>query len=465
MFDKIAKSKTLKFVLFITTFAFVGTGLVALIVYQLAGGALTGAAMVNGKEISFSALQHEYENIARNLEAQKVDIAPMRKIIYQQALENLIAKELLYQQAEKEGIVATKEEVKRAILSYDAFLENGKFSKEKYLSVLRAAGLSPAMFEEMIRKDLTTKHIITLLKSSFYITEDEINSFSIKQLTKISGKAYIFPVSVEVSEDEIKKYYEEHKKEFSGKKGKKVVIYKIDVQKLGKEKAQEIAKQLYKSLKENKEIEKQEGVSKIFDSVVYLDKKQQELSKELIEEIKKLSKEKNISLIKEKNALYLLKYQGEYAKPLPLKEVKDKIVAQLSVQKRTEEAKKLLKKLEKELKEKDINKIVKEYSPKIEEIQDQQLQLLSAKYGLSEEAVKELFKSKKGSVSSPHLSRAGVILFEITDKKLPSKEELEKTRKSIEKLVENEKFNTYVQMYIDKLKKESDIKINPRVFQ
>ena len=466
MFDKIAKSKTLKFVLFITAFAFVGTGLVALVVYKIAGGAITGAAVVNGKEISFQELQREYENIANNLEAQGVDLASMKKIIYSQALENLIAKELLYQEAKKEGIVATREEVKKAILSFDAFYENGKFSKEKYLSALRSAGLNPSIFEEMIRKDLTTKHIITLLKSSFYITDDEIDSFSKKQLTQISGKVYIFPVSIDISDEEIKKYYEEHKNEFSGEKGKKIVIYKVDVKKLGKEKAQNLVKQIYQKLKQNKELQEKEGLTKIFDDVVFIDKKgNQSLDEKFLKEIRKLSKEKNISLLKEKDAFYLLKYEGDYSKPLPLDKVKDKIIAKLSVEKREEKSKQLLNQLKKQLKKQNLQDIVKDYSPKVENIENEKLQIFSAKYGLSNEAVKEIFKLSPGSVSEPFLSRGGVVIVELTQKKPPSKEELEKTRKSLRKLVENEKFNTYIQMYIDRLKKESDIRINPRVLQ
>ncbi len=467
MFDKIAKSKTLKFVLFITAFAFVGTGLVALIVYQFSGGALTGAAVVNGKEISFQELQREYENISRSLEAQGVDVAPMRKMIYSQALENLIAKELLYQEAEKEGIVATKEEVKRAILTYEAFYENGKFSKEKYLAALRSAGLTPAVFENIIKKDITTKHIVTLLKSSFYVTDEEIDSFSIKQLTKVTGKVYIFPVSVDVTDEEIKNYYEKNKDRFSGKKGKKIVIYKIDINKLGKENAQNLARQIYKQLKENKNIPQKDGVSKIFEDIFYPDQENQELplSKKFVEEIKKLSQEKNISLLKEKDAFYLIKYQGDYSKPLPFEKVKDKIIAQLSLEKREKASKEFLNKLKAQLKNKALDKIVEEYSPKVESFENETLQILAAKYGLSNEAVKSIFNLSSDSVSQPFLSRGGVVVFQIKQKQLPSKEELEKTRESLIKLVENEKFNTYIQMYIDKLKKESDIRINPRVLK
>jgi len=97
----------------------------------------------------------------------------MRKLIHQQALENLISQELLYQEAEKEGLTATKEEVKKAILTYEAFQENGKFSKEKYISVLRSAGMTPQMFEEIIRRDLTTKHMVSILKASFYTVNQD----------------------------------------------------------------------------------------------------------------------------------------------------------------------------------------------------------------------------------------------------------------------------------------------------
>ncbi len=463
MFDRIAESKTLKFVLFITAFAFVGTGLVALIVYKIAGGDISGAAMVNGREIPVSVFQREVQNISRSLEEQGVETAPMRKLIYQQALENLISQELLYQEAEKEGVTATKEEVKKAILTYEAFQENGKFSKEKYISILRSAGMTPQMFEEIIRRDLTTKHMVSILKASFYLTDDELRSFVEKQLTKITGKVYIFPVNVKLSDEEIKKYYEEHKSDFSGEKGKKIVVYRIDVKKVGQQRAQEITRELYSALKEDREFKIKEGVTKLFDSVVYLDKKDQELSEDILKEVEKLNDDKKIALLKEKDAYYLIRYKGEYSEPLPLKDVKDKIIARLSEEKKEELSKKLLNEIKEKLKKESIEKIISEYSPNVETVKDEKLQILSVKYGLSNEAIKEIFKLKESQISQPFIARGGVVLVLVEKKKPPSEDEMKKNVESIYSMVENEKFNTYIQMYIDKLKKESDIRVNPRV--
>jgi len=240
-------------------------------------------------------------------------------------------------------------------------------------------------------------------------------------------------------------------------------VYKIDVKKLGQQRAQEITRRLYSALKEDREFKTEEGITKLFDGVVYLDKKNQELSADILKEVKKLNDNKKIALLKEKDAYYLIEYQGEYSEPLPLKDVKDKIIARLSEEKKEELSKKLLNKIKEKLKKESIEKIISEYNPKIETVKDEKLQILSAKYGLSNEAIKDIFKVKESQISQPFIARGGVVLVLVEKKTSPSEDEMKKNVESIYSIVESEKFNTYIQMYIDKLKKESDIRVNPRV--
>ncbi|NPA54104.1 MAG: hypothetical protein GXO21_05485, partial [Aquificae bacterium] len=201
MFTKISESKWMKIVLFITTFAFVGTALVALIVYKMSGK-IAGAVEVNGREISMQRYMYEVNLIQTNLERQGVDIAPLRKAIRQQALNNIINEELVYQEAEKEGLVATKEEVKEAILNIPAFQENGVFSKEKYLAIINSMGISPQFFEEILRRQLSQEHIFSMIDGATYITKEEIKPVLEKELSLISGKILIIKPEISISEEE-----------------------------------------------------------------------------------------------------------------------------------------------------------------------------------------------------------------------------------------------------------------------
>ena len=462
MFGKIAESKWKNWVMFITVFAFVGTAFVGIIVYKLTGQ-ISGAAIVNGKEITTTALNYNARLLMRDYEEKGIDTAPLRKTIYRQALENLINQELLYQEAEKEGIVATDEEVRKAILDTPAFQEKGKFSKEKYYAILRNMSLSPEFFEELLRKDISIKHLLTILKADFYVSDFEIDTFLKKQLTVIKGKALIISLKEpEIKEEAIKKYYEEHKKEYAGKKGKKIKVYKIDIEKLGQEKAEKLAKETFSQLKNKKEVS-EKGVEKILDTSLYKEEQLKELPEKVKKEIQQLSKEKPVVFAKTDKAYYLGVFEGEISEALPIEDVREKIIKALKLEQKKKMLQELLKKVkEAEKKEKDLNKLAKMFNGKIEEINDNTLQEIAVKYGIQSEDVKKIFKLKNGEISEPLKIRSGVLIIKVEQKKEPDPKKYAEMKESVGPMIEGEKFNTIIQMYIDKLKKESDIQINPR---
>jgi hypothetical protein len=158
LFDKISQSKWKNIVLFITVFAFVATSIVAIIVYKLSGE-INGVAEVNGKEIPFYEFNYAYEMTARNMQMQNFDISNLKDQIKKEVINDLIEKELLYQEAEKEGITATSEQVKNEILKISAFQVNGKFDKQTYLQIINSFGLTPDAFENILRKELSVNNL------------------------------------------------------------------------------------------------------------------------------------------------------------------------------------------------------------------------------------------------------------------------------------------------------------------
>jgi len=323
MFAKIAESKWMKFVLFITTFAFVGTAFVAIVIYKFAGN-ITGAAVVNGREISLQEFYYQVNVIQNRLENQGVDTAPLKKEIYDQALEAVIDRELLYQEAEKEGIAATKEEVKRAILDVEAFKEDGRFSKDRYIALLSGMNISPQLFEEIVRKDLSAQHLFTFLDASFYLSDEEINSYVYKQLSKLSGDfLYIKPQPLKISEEEAKRYYEKHKSEYTGKEGKEVIIYRIDIDKNNQEKSEKLAKDLFLRLKKGETEIKNEDIKIIFKDVIYDDTDSiSNIPEELKKKLKEISPDKNIIFVKTDDAYYLSRFIRAVKEPLPYEKMR-----------------------------------------------------------------------------------------------------------------------------------------------
>ena len=455
LFTKIQESKWLKIVLFLTTFAFVGTGFVALIVYKFSGE-IPGVAQVNGEDITQQEFIYEVNQIEAKYQNQGIDISPFRKMIYAQVLDSLINRQLLYQFAKEEGIEAKKEEVKQLILNIPSFQKDGKFSKDLFAAYLNSVGISPQLFEEILQKQLSVSHLISLLKAGFYITDYEVDSFLKRRLSSIDGKMVVVKPEVFISEKEMKEYFEKNKSRFLEKKGKKIKIYEIDVQ---EKDAQQKAQKLYINLKSKK---LPEDMKPAFD-ITYTKDTKLDLPKKIINAIKELSNSSKIQFIKTKDKYYIIYFEGEKSIPISFEKAKPKIKKALQEEKIKEKLKVIKSEIQKQ-KIKDIKEIADKYKGTIEKFRNLKFAELQLKYSIPIEEVDKLIKQET-TISNPLISGNKLIIIEIDKIHPPSKEEYKKAVKTLKIAIENQKINDIVQMLVNKLKSDADIKINKRVLQ
>jgi len=458
LFDKISQSKWKNIVLFITVFAFVATSIVAIIVYKLSGE-INGVAEVNGKEIPFYEFNYAYEMTVRNMQMQNFDISNLKDQIKKEVVNDLIEKELLYQEAEKEGITATSEQVKNEILKISAFQVNGKFDKQTYLQIINSFGLTPDAFENILRKELSVNNLKTILLSTIYVSDEEIETFTKKQLTKVSGEVTLVkPIVPEITEGMIKKFYEEHKKDYSAQTGKNITVYKIDIQKLGDDKAQQLAKQLFTQAKSGNLQFVPAEVEKVFEGDVFSNQDIQNLPKEIQEDVNFLNKDKKVSFTKTQNEYYISVFNGESLKSIPYEQVRNEIKQKLE----RELSQKALQDMQKTT---DITQLLKQNKTEKQTISDNTIQELVVKFGIKREDLNKLANLKVGETSKPISTENGILIFMLTEIKEPDKSQVDETKKTILPFIKSQKFNDVYQMYVDSLKKKAKIKINKRVLE
>ncbi len=453
MFDKIGKSKFMKVVLFITTFAFVGTGIVAIILYKIFGG-ISGAVAINGREITFAEINFRANQIKASLEAQGLTQNSKRfeTDILRMAVQQAINDELLYQEAEKEGIIATDEEVKKYILDMEIFKKDGKFSKEKYIQFLQNFGISAQAFESIIKKKLSIIHLYSILYLGGYITNDEIKALFFLRNASISGKILVVEApSVDISEEELKEFYEKNKDKFKVKEGKKIVLYRIDIDKIGKDNATKKAKEIYKNLKENKPIE-DSSVEKFFEGIY---KNDINLPEAVKKELEKLGKVKNILFVKTDKDIYIGKYLGVGYSYKSFDEVKDSLKELVSLKKKEKLTDEIYKKLNKEYKQKGLKELANEYNGNISSFENKNITDLALNYSINPIQLEKTLEKGKHVLKL----KDKVIILEVNNFKFSS----DKTDKlaQIKPMMEGIKQETVLKMYIDKLKKNFKIEINP----
>ena len=363
----------------------------------------------------------------------------MEKLIKRVALNSLITREVLYLKAKELGWYASDEEVVEVIKKEKSFQEKGKFSVRKYRETLERLGLTPAEYEEIIRKSLMAQRVLNFIKQGVYVLPEELEIQKKFYSLRIEGKLYLIkPSDVKLnytpSEKEIKEYYEKNKEKF--KKKEKITVYVWNL------KEKEKVKEYYEKLKEGK-----------------IPTGYTEFSENLPEEVKKavqeLGKEKRIKVVKVGEDYYLLYYKGkEPTGYKPLEEVKEEIKKELIAKKQREKlkefAQELLKRL-KEGKEVDLKPLVFS-SASLEEIQRilmvEQRDLLKILFG-------------KEGVYGPFSSFAGYGILVVEGKKFEklSREKL----KEIERELKKNKFNDLAGLFVEKLIREYGVKVNKQL--
>ena len=183
----------------------------------------TTIAKVGNRKITMSQYQTAYKNTVemyRSIYKTQFNEEMMEKLgLKQKVLEDLIGREVLLQEAENRSIKVSDDEVKNAIFSMPMFQQDGRFSEALYLRALNYYGTTAAEFEKDKERELVLKSLETIITGSAKVSDQELRDMYRLQQEKVKiGYICLEPEkikeSVAIPEDDIKKYYEQHKEEF-----------------------------------------------------------------------------------------------------------------------------------------------------------------------------------------------------------------------------------------------------------
>ena len=326
MLSKIRKNlRAFSLPLWIVAASFVGTIFLVWGKGSVSGPSANEVATVNGEGIKLSDFMREYNNTVNQLKAQLGE--NYRKIVSDEqlkalALQRLITRELLLQEAKREGLKVSDWAVAKAIEEILAFQENGKFSLKLYKEFLRARHLTPEVFENTVREDLLIQKLLTVVNNAPSVTKLEVEKFYREFFGSRKFKYKLFPFSQfkpEVSEKEVEEYYRSHKEEFAEKGETGQFLLKFPKTAEGEKEA----KRAFELAREGKfeELLKMNPV-KLTDK---------ELQKEL---------EKKQFVFRSTGNQLLLAFRVETKKYKPLQEVKKQIEERLAAEKAVKEAQK-----------------------------------------------------------------------------------------------------------------------------
>lgn len=187
--------------------------------YQ-SGDASTGVAMVDGRKIT----QQEWE------EAQRQQMDRYRQTMGEQfdqkmfetpearqaVLDNLIAERALEAEIKRSHLTVNDATLAQTIAGIEAFKKpDGSFDMEQYKAVLAAQGMSPAMFDARMRRDLAMQQLNNAVQASAFVPRTVAKRLSDVNDQEREVQELVFPVSdfvaqVKVTDDMVKAYYDKN---------------------------------------------------------------------------------------------------------------------------------------------------------------------------------------------------------------------------------------------------------------
>ena len=203
-------------ILFLTPLALVGIE-----GYFSSGSSKDTAKTVNGQEIS----NKELENATKSYSQQYLSYVNgdetllNQSFIKDKALESLIARNLLLQQAEKLGISLSDAQIEQMIAQQPSLQENGKFSEALYANYLKSVGLTSQALIENLRQDHALKMMSSMVMDYALVSKVDIQQIANLQTEQrtihlASIKLDDYKKGIQVSQQEVSDYYNKHKNAF-----------------------------------------------------------------------------------------------------------------------------------------------------------------------------------------------------------------------------------------------------------
>lgn len=240
MLDRMRRHKSwLKWSLAIVILAFVVLYIPSFLEPGMAGNSDV-VASVEGREITVGRFRQAYQRQMQAYRTQfggNVDEKMLKQLgIDQRIVQQMIEEETALAEASRLDISATDEEVRARIATMPGLLENGQFiGEQRYRQMLEMQNMTPAEFEEQIRRSVTLQKLQAALTNWMTVDDTEVETEFKRRNEKVKLAVVSFPADkfregLEATDAELSAYYEAHKNELKIPEKRKVKYALVDMQ-------------------------------------------------------------------------------------------------------------------------------------------------------------------------------------------------------------------------------------------
>lgn len=179
----------------------------------------SNAASVDGVDIPVVQLERAYQDQLQQYAQYGELPADFRRRLKANVLDNLVRNTVVELYLSKQGYRVTDQLVADVIQRETAFFVDGKFSKERYYSVLDENAIDPTRFEESQRENLRQSQLQRGIAATSFVTPAEFRRYlnlygELRRVAVATFDVSQVAETVEVSDADVQEYYDERPTEF-----------------------------------------------------------------------------------------------------------------------------------------------------------------------------------------------------------------------------------------------------------
>ena len=212
-----ASSWIIKILLLAIVIAFVFMGLGS---YQAQRSNKIG--MINEQPISIDEYRETYNNLLQRVRQQfgsNLNDEMLKMLnLKSQAMDQIITRVLILQEAEKLNLMVSDQELTKMIQDMQVFKQNASFNVGVYERLLKRAGISPEQFEKDQRDQMLAQKLQQVIAGSIHVSEAEARQWYDWENALVNIKAAQFDpetyTDIEPTTEEIKAYFDKNKNNY-----------------------------------------------------------------------------------------------------------------------------------------------------------------------------------------------------------------------------------------------------------
>ena len=167
-------------------------------------------------QIEFDNALRQYQTqmqqmMGENYKAALFDTPETRKTV----LDRLVNQRVINSQITKTHMTMTKDSLKSELLQTPEFQDNGQFSPERYTTILKGQGMTPAQYESQLVQNNTIRQLVGSVSDSAFVSKATAKRLLDAQLEEREVSELRFPLAaqmaeVSVSDAEVKAAYDQN---------------------------------------------------------------------------------------------------------------------------------------------------------------------------------------------------------------------------------------------------------------